>query len=340
MLLFSAPRIRRTGLYLCIGLLFALLIGTVAATHPAMTLYDVQTCRYCDARDYVRIAQGYRINGPLGWRILAPTIVRLIPLPFSVSFSVATFLWLWMDCMLLYAILRRYQFGVGWSVFGVLMLHTLYWFIPFLVEEPYLVDSLAMGFILLAIYAALCRRPTLFLFALTFGVLAKESVLFTAPLWFTLGCERDRVRKAVLLALPAVLVLLVLRIAIPGTGYNYAELPGIIIPLRIAAAEPITEYVPFGVLPLLALGSPRLREIAQRYAPYVALVYLQVLFAGDTGRLLVIAFPPVVLLAVDGTRRIAGAIRAASRRQGALAEYTQRMRRGTGADRPDTRRRG
>jgi len=60
-----------------------------------------------------------------------------------------------------------------------------------------------------------------------------------------------------------------------------------------------------GLLPLLSLASKEGRRMAVRLLPFVLLVYSQLLFAQDTERLLVFAFPAVAILLALGLKVLA-----------------------------------
>ena len=280
-------------------LLFVNLV--VIAPRPVDTIWACD----CDEAAYWRIADGHSAAAPFAWRVLYPTLVRLIPLERETAFAVAMYASL-MGCgVLLYKLLRRYGFTPDWALIGVALASTLPHFAPYLAWNVYLVDGFAMLFVLLAIYAAKTRNGVLFMAALTFGIMAKEAVLFTALLWWTLASAPSRrgFLQTCLLTMPALVVLALLRAVIPATStYSYPELVPIVLQRRLDVIVPLTEYAPFGVLlPLAVFGRS---DTLKRYAPFIALIYLQLLFATDTGRLLVMAFPPLVIAALEGLTRL------------------------------------
>lgn len=255
---------------------------------------------------YYKMAEGYTGTPPFMWRLLYPTIVRLLPLPsLQTSFAAVAYISLWLCGVMFFVLLKHNNFSDLWSGAGVVLMYSLPDFAPYLAYNIYLVDSLAVFFILLVMYAASTRRRLLFFSALLFGVLVKESVLFSSVFWVTLGQERlrKRLQDACLMTAPAVAILLFLRLALqPDEGYSYLRILLIVARYRELYPAPISQYIPFGLLPVIALFSPRLRDLMRQYGVFVLLVYSQLIFATDTGRLVVIAFAPVIVGALGGAQ--------------------------------------
>ena len=192
---------------------------------------------------------------------------------------------------------------------------------------------MAFAFVALAVLFAVEDRAVPFACCLALGVLAKESVLFAAPLLYTFGAERPldgrAARRALLAAAPALVALVAVRLAIPAwNGQPYA----LDLPAPIAAnARTVPDYsflavaratlarrldelpstivrtisafgLLVGLLPFL--GGRTAARLAARFAPFLVLVALQEVFAFNTERLLVLAFPAVIPLAVCGLRTL------------------------------------
>ena len=270
---------------------------------------------------------------PWGWRILAPALAGVVPGSSQVGFQVLCVVGLVVAVTCVYRICRRLGFDARLAFAGLLLFVSLSFATKYAMFDFWLTDPLAFAFVALAVLFAVERRPVAFAICLAVGVLAKESVLFAAPLLYTFGADRPFDRRTlwrtVVAATPAVLVLLAVRLAIPAwNGQPYAlGLPGPIA----ANARTIPEYSAVavagdvlarrvsdlpatiartvsafgllaGVLPFL--GGHRARELAVRFAPFLALVALQLIFALNTQRLLVLAFPAVIPLALCGLRAL------------------------------------
>jgi hypothetical protein len=270
---------------------------------------------------------------PWGWRILEPGIVRVLPGSSRLGFQIVGVASLCVAATCVYWICRRLGFDRRLASAGLLLFISLSFATKYAMFDFWLVDPLAFAFTALAVLFAVERRAVAFACCLAIGVLAKESVVFAAPLLYTFGADRtfDRraARRAALAALPAVLVLAAVRLAIPAwNGQPYAlGLPGPIA----ANARTVPDYsaiavaratltrranelpstivstvsafgLLIGVLPFL--GGHRAARLAARFSPFLVLVVLQEVFAFNTERLLVLAFPAVVPLAVCGLRTL------------------------------------
>jgi hypothetical protein len=270
---------------------------------------------------------------PWGWRILEPGLVGLLPGSARFGFRVVCLLSLCMATACAYRICRRLGFDVRLASAGMLLFVSLSFATKYVMFDFWLTDPLAFAFVALAVLFAIERRPVAFAICLAVGVLAKESVIFAAPLLYTFGAERPLDRRALwrvaTATAPALLVLMAVRLAIPAwNGQPYAlGLPGPIaanartVPdysaLAVARevlarrAADITSTLTHavsafgllvGVLPFL--GGRRARSLALRFSPFLVLVALQLVFAFNTQRLLVLAFPAVVPLALCGLQAL------------------------------------
>jgi hypothetical protein len=204
----------------------------------------------------------------------------------------------------------------------------LAWLTGYLLYNIWLPDGLAYLAVVLAAIAALDRRPIAFAAILLVGALAKEQVLLAAPLWYTFGADRLVDRRLLLrtaaLALPAAGLLVALRAAIPAGNDDPAYLAQLGLPLNawdVLPQDPrvlLSLFGPprlptypfaaidwtigaFGTLGLLALAAPRANaRVALRWSPFLALVYAQPLMASNTKRLVALAFPVAIVMALNG----------------------------------------
>jgi hypothetical protein len=270
---------------------------------------------------------------PWGWRILGPGLVRLLPGSSQWGFQLVCLLSLCVAATCVYRICRRLGFDARLASAGLLLFMSLSFATKYVMFDFWLTDPLAFAIVALAVLFAIEQRPVAFAIYLAIGVLAKESEIFAAPLLDTFGAERPLDRRALWRAAaataPALLVLMAVRLAIPAwNGQPYAlGLPGPIaanartIPdysaLAIARevlsrrAADLTSTLTHtvsafgllvGVLPFL--GGRRARALALRFSPFLILVALQLVFAFNTQRLLVLAFPAVIPLALCGLRTL------------------------------------
>src|SRR5207244_9415264 len=177
---------------------------------------------------------------------------------------------------------------------------------------------------------ALDGRDVGFAACLALGVLAKESVIFVAPLFYTLQATRRwdprLALRTVAVAAPAVAALVAVHLGVPAMNHDAAYVAGLPRPIR---ANTIPDYTfgavlrdivgrrlhhwpqtlvrsvsAFGILvpalALVGLRRPAARSFGARVLPFLVLDYVQLLFAYNTERLLVLGAVALVPLAVWG----------------------------------------
>jgi len=199
----------------------------------------------------------------------------------------------------------------------------------------WLPDSAGFLITTLVIYCAFARHDRWFLVLLMVGVAVREVVFFAAPLYYTLHTRKvldlNLLRRSILLSLPALMVIVGLRLAIPAwndvpeytsklprtlrqvqaneASYNYFDLLREVPKRRLQNLSwvwlgryTIGAWGPAAtVLPLL---SRRNGALALRLLPFLVLIYAQLLVATDTERLLAVGFPAVILLSLNGVRAL------------------------------------
>jgi hypothetical protein len=270
---------------------------------------------------------------PYCWRVLAPWLAKALPLGLQASFQTVTVVALVAGGLAVYALIRAVGFSKTHGALALLLLFGIGWGPKFQVSDFWVPDATAFAFTVVALLLAARRQLVAVAVVMAAGVLAKESVLFVAPLVYTLSARRlfDRrwLLKAALAAIPALAVVSGIRIAIPQDNGNAAYI-ATMPPVISRFPELFGEYSyserfdsiareqrwehrewtdwdryftdPFGalLLGLAVAGTVRTPILAAKLAPYLVLVYSQLLFATDTQRLLVLAFPALAWLAVEG----------------------------------------
>ncbi|NUN10352.1 MAG: hypothetical protein HUU54_14355 [Ignavibacteriaceae bacterium] len=286
-----------------------------------------------DHHNYISMAQNsvgeYNI-APFCWRILNPLLAGLLPFEQSTSFLIMSIASLWLASLLMYLIILKLGFSEIFSIAGILFFLSLSWITKYNIYNFWLTDPLSYFFILAVILSILIGNDTSFAIFLTLGVLAKESVLFFALLYFTLNNDGVLSGKlwlrGTLLILPAIALLIFLRVSIPALNND---------PEYVAKVSPFINPVPvYGLMTFLKeIGFPRianfslqelpsysygvfgltlsffsvvnLREnfgIFLKYFPVVTLVYLSLLFVVNTERAVVIFFPLMIIMALRGMK--------------------------------------
>jgi len=275
---------------------------------------------------------------PYGWRVGAPALVKILPGSTSSGFRVLTFLSIWLNGVLIYLLARAFGFRHNLSLLGSALYFSIGWATKMMFYYFLLVDPFSLMFITAAVLTAKLRRPVLFMVVTALGVAVKESVIFVLPLYYTLNAVRwldhRMLLRGILYALPAVAVYAGIRLMIPQLGDDPAYVATLPDNLRMIQPGLGTDYNlwswgkenfarrlselsgdrlhamtigAFGIctflLPWFALR--RNWPLLVRFSPFLLLVYSQLVFAADTARLVMIAFPTVIVMALTGAEHLA-----------------------------------
>ena len=317
---------------LCLGLTGALFLRT-RQLGPG----QAEFAQPADHHKYIHMAEhspfGLHI-APVCRRAGAPLRTKLIPARTHASFPLPALLAGFGTG------LRRPPLGPGFgrraavAGVGVLTFFSLGWAAKFPLHNVYLPDAMVLLLITLCLLCCRMHRWLLLAGLLALGVAIKESVLLVAPL--VIGWPSNRHRGALLhriaAVLPALAVLAALHIGIPAwnddptysrtlprelrqvdtNAPDYGLLRQIrrIGPLRLAdrslSAVHAYSVGTFGVLSLILPWFDARRNARRllRFLPFLALVYAQLFFATDTQRLLIVASPIILVLALHGLDRL------------------------------------
>ncbi len=337
----AIARILRSGGWrgaLLLGTLSALIALLVLARTNIMTAEHPDFPKAWDHHKYIRMAEGNPFDfhiAPFCRRVLEPAIVRLLPFPAACSFLAIAVACSIVTPVLLFFILRRLGFSPIFSFIGFLAFHSFGYATKFVYFDFWLPDAPSFFFIALLIFLLLSRRDRAFLLLFAAGVLVKESVLFVLPLAYTLRARKiadgNALRRAAVLALPALIAFALLRLLIPAlnddpayvgalpetlrtvqhhsAAYDYPELMREIgedrlrhASLRGAAFAAIGSFGLYALLFPFA-GARRNGELFLRFLPLLLLAPLQLLFAVNIERLLTVAFPALIPLIAGGMQR-------------------------------------
>ncbi len=276
---------------------------------------------------------------PYCWRILVPFLARLMPLPLGAAFLAIAATAIALTRVAAYSTghLVSGRRAAGWASLGLYF--GLAWATKYNLDDFWLPDAFTLCLMAWAAVAAIVRQNAAFAILVALGAAAKESALFMVALHYGLAASRPLDRRAAigsaLAALPAVLVLISIRIAIPSWNgdhiymdslplalrfvqpglhdYGFAELFRLNAERRIVVLFQGWTYRAYTVgtfgLPvcvLFLLGAVQTREYLLRVLPFLVLIYAQILLAYNAERLIVAGFPAVLLLSnmgLDGVSR-------------------------------------
>jgi hypothetical protein len=271
-------------------------------------------------------------HGPLsfhlaayGWRPGLPLLIRLSPFNAQWSFFAIAFLSIWLVGIVIHRWLLALQFSELFALSGVFLFYSLYWATRWPLSDFWLPDALLFLVVAALLWCLARGRDLWFAILLAAGVAIKESALFVAPLYYTL--QKTSLKKLCMVLMPALVMFFALRIGIPQWNRDaayVASLPAEVAQSGAGTPSGAYDYIElikevgwhhlrqvtfwqltvgsFGLLALLPLLSLR-KETLLSWLPFVLLVYCQLLFAVDTERLLVLAFPALIVLSLNGLKR-------------------------------------
>lgn len=295
------------------------LILIMACTSTPLT-YDHRLfdSNKADHHQYIKNAISPFSNhyAPFSYRILIPSLVWLSHVDILVAFYFQTFFFLVATNVVLYYLLQKFEFESTYALTGILIFSSLYYVTKFYVYDFWLCDPAAFFFITLSVYLIVSKSNGFLLaIILCVGVLAKESVIFVLPLYYTFNAkkiiDKGQIIKFFLLAIPVAIVFIIPRILISSvhTDYYFKELP-MYLNMHYTRIHTIfwMEYVikPFSfillIFPFFAIKNNKKLFVA--FLPYIIFVFSQLLIAGDGGRVLVYGFLFLIPMSLYGIKNI------------------------------------
>lgn len=252
---------------------------------------------------------------PYCYRLLVPFIAGNLPFALAVNFYLLTVLFTIGTGILLHLLLRDLGISRFFSSLGVALFYSLNWGAKFVLFDFWLTEAALFFFAVLSLLLIVRGFKIWLVVALCLAVLCKESALFLLPLIYTLRARRFFDSTALLwsvaLGVVPVALFIVMRMTITaGASYDLATLWKDIGVSRIT--EGLVGYIRgvtvgtwgiFALLPPFFCGK-RGRSLALRSIPFLLLVLAQPLFAVNVDRLVVLAFPIVIPLGMEGLENI------------------------------------
>jgi hypothetical protein len=313
-------------------------VGAMSIALTALWLWRTEIVTYdfwmfqlpWDRHKYIHMAATNPFDfhiAPYARRVGVPLLARLLPFGLQTSFLSVAFASVCLSGVLSWLLAREFGFSRAVSLTGVLFYFSLQWGPKFFLFDFWLPDATICVLTILAVWLVVRGQTLAFILVTTLGVTVKESMFFVLPLAYSFSATRlidwQAARRAALIALPALLLLAGVRLAIPAWNDNpayVATLPerlwlvsngspryDLTNALRQETRERVARfgvehvksytYRTFGpAMTLLALvGVWRNRMLALRFSPFVALVAAQMLFGHDIERYLILAFPAALV---------------------------------------------
>jgi hypothetical protein len=291
-----------------------------------------------DHHKYIYIAQ----HGPLGfhiapfcWRFLHPVVAGSLPWTLDVNFMALAMLETFLAGILIYYLGRAAGFSQAASIMALLVFYSIPEAVKGPLSAPWGVDQMSRMFVLAGFLLLVKDKPGLSSIALAAGVCAKETVVITAPLYYCWTARKwidtRQFARATLFALPVLATYMGVKLIIPAwnadpayvngltpalsqvyngqASFDYATLLRDMIGQDFATprgwllkAISLHAFGIFAILPLFAIRKNLVPFV--RLAAFLVLTYIAMLFSSGFGRVLVLAFPAVAMLAWNGVANI------------------------------------
>lgn len=243
------------------------------------------------------------ISSPYSYRLLTPLLVYSLPFEHYIGFIVINLSATISTMVLFFYYLKKLNFNITSRVIGILFFF-LAPSVLYLIVNITLVDALSYFFLLFAFYALLIKNDKLYLLILIFGVLNKETILFTIPLFFLLKLDSGlgkAIKSTLLISLPAMLTLFILRYLIGFVNYiSFDTIIGIVSNHFNSFNLFNNPFPAFGTLWIISILNIRNIDnpFIRKSLYIIPLFFLQLLIATDTFRALFLAFPIIIPLSL------------------------------------------
>ena len=271
----------------------------------------------------------YEIEAPFCYRPLIPFIAWILPFDPQVTYYLISFISIYFTGILLYYTLRLY-FNRKLSVIGLLIFCSVD-IIDDSFYNIYMMDAPVFLFMMICFYAILTSNNKVYCVSLLIGVLIKETILFTIPVFLihNIYFEEDEplqfeiskeyfkdFLKYIHYTVPGLLAFVIIRLIVrPLEGGKYDNYFIIILNQIKSNSEFLlnnpTHYLflitMYGYLTWFFCIFNSRNDIIKwikLYGIFIALVYLQLLIAYSIARILYAGFFPIIFLSISGLNRI------------------------------------
>lgn len=327
---------KRTWVFLAFISFIGLLLSYISAYNALLTEDHPNYSEAWDHHKYRYMAENGVGNfhiAPFAYRIGWPWFLSIFPGDLQINAQWLTLLFLWLTLLALTLLLRSMKFRWREVYWAILAMLSIGMFAKFQLAFFWLVDPLLFFLFTLSLWANHERRNRLLVFLLVLGTLVKENMLFLLPIIYlsraTSIIDFKIIRQTVILGLLPIITFLSLRWITParnndlqyleklgpqltnvhlgGSEYDYWSTLTGVLQARLEAFEWTTfaSFYIFAAFPvflvvLALIGTWQQKHKSLPWLILIGLSYLQLLFAMDTARLLVLAFPAMIILSLYG----------------------------------------
>lgn len=237
---------------------------------------------------------------PYMYRIFTPFLVNLLPLNHFTGFMLINLTGFFLTALVLYYYLKKLNFKPIYGMVGVLF----FLLSPTVIYSMYdiaLVDSLSFFFFLLAFYAIWCKNDKIYFISLVLGILNKETILFTVPLYFLCKLDDEKLIKAlkstILVSISPLFLFIVIRYYFGFTSYfSFDTIQSTLLTVSQSHSVLIFPYFAFGTLWIISLYCIKFIDntFLKKSLYLLPFIFMQILIATDMFRALFIAFPIII----------------------------------------------
>jgi hypothetical protein len=242
---------------------------------------------------------------PFAYRVLVPTLVHVLPFGHTFSFSLLAWLATAIAAGFLYVLLGRVGAPTPLAVGLALCLALSPPLLIVSLRQGRNVDAATVAVMVAAVLFMVDRRPRALAVTLAIGALTRESAMFLIPVAYAVWAERwwdlQAARRVAVVAAPAVVIYVALRLGLPTVGraqvagYGGSLLGGRVDVLRSGLDDLVVQlrrmFSVYGPLWFVAPFALRDMRLAQRGLVLVALCVVSMTFALDWGRIILLAAP-------------------------------------------------
>lgn len=259
-----------------------------------------------DSLTYIKMSYApfHSTLAPYMYRIFTPVLAYVIPFDHIINFALINLTALFSTAVLFYYYLKKLNFNQIHSFIGVL-LFLLSPTIIFSMYDIVLVDFLSFFFFLLAFYAMLCKNSKMYIIALILGVLNKETILFTLPLYFLFKLDDNNLleslKSTILIAIIPLALFFGIRYYFGFTSYfSLVTIKETLLYVIQTNSILINPYLAFGTLGIVSLYNIKFTKnsFLKKSLYILPFIFAQIFIATDIFRALFIAFPIVIPLSL------------------------------------------
>ena len=245
---------------------------------------------------------------PYMYRILTPLLVSLLPFDHLDGFIMINLLAIFLSGILFYFFLKKLNFNHKISAIGVL-LFLLSPGVILSIDDICLTDPVSFLFMIIAFFSILSNNNTLYFLSLSVGMLNRETVLVTLPLFFisTIDVSRlyESLKSAIIVTTLSILEFVGIRMYLGSHSFlkYLASTSSAVTNLLIHYSTSLNLfYIPYSIYwpfsTLWIMGFMKFLDIKndfiKRSAILLPFIFIQMLIASDISRMVFIAFPIII----------------------------------------------